>query len=82
MSLPLGVDPPLIEQLSAIETPVLLLAGKLDHPEVLRRNQFLLSEIANAEEKTVPQAGHNAPTENPLAFLRAISLFLTTHDPT
>jgi len=76
-SLPIRLAPPLIERLPEISSPVLLLAGDLDHPEVLRRNKFLVAEIRHAEEKTISQAGHNGPMENPAAFLDAMNSFLT-----
>jgi pimeloyl-ACP methyl ester carboxylesterase len=68
--------PPLIEQLAIIGSPVLLIAGELDHPEVLRRNKYLLARIRSAEEKIIYQAGHNGPLENPDAFMDAMSPFL------
>lgn len=70
------LSPPLIEQLPNISSPVLLLAGELDHPEVLRRNKYLLAQIPSAEEKIIDQAGHNAPLENPVAVLEATRSFL------
>lgn len=75
-SLPTPLTPPLIEQLSNISSPVLLLAGALDHPEVLRRNKYLLAQIPSVEEKIVDQSGHNAPLENPEAFVDSINSFL------
>lgn len=75
-SLPIPIEPPLIEQLSGIKSPVLLLAGELDHPEVKRRNAFLTEEISLSQEKIIIQAGHNAPLENPEAFLSAVDPFL------
>ena len=75
-SLPIPIDPPLIEQLFAIKSPVLLLAGELDHPEVKRRNTYLVEEISLAQEKVILQAGHNAPLENPKSFLNATTPFL------
>ncbi len=75
-SLQIALEPPLIEQISAIESPVLLLAGELDHPEVLRRNKFLLEQIPAAQETVIAQAGHNTPLENPNAFLGAIGPFI------
>ena len=75
-SLPLRLVPPLIEQLPKISSPVLLLAGELDHPEVLRRNKFLAAHIESADEKIIVQAGHNGPLENPGAFLDAMDTFL------
>ena len=75
-ALPIQMTPPLIEQLQNINSPVLLLAGELDHPEVLRRNKYLLTQIRSANEKIVEQAGHNGPQENPDAFLAAMTTFL------
>ena len=75
-TLPTQLDPPLIDQLSIIESQVLLVVGELDHPEVLRRNQFLLEILPAAREQVVSQSGHNIPLENPAGFLEAISAFL------
>ena len=76
--LPIPLLPPLIEQLPNISSTVLLLAGELDHPEVLRRNKYLLTQIPAADEKIIHQAGHNGPLENPAAFLDAMNTFLLT----
>lgn len=75
-ALPIMMDPPLIKQLSAVKSPVLLLVGELDHPEVLRRNRFLMDELPLAHQKVIVQAGHNTPLENPEAFLSATGPFL------
>jgi len=75
-SLVIAFDPPLIQRLSQVEAPVLLLAGELDHPEVLRRNKFLLRGIPDAREQLVPHAGHNAPLENPTGFMDGMEQFL------
>jgi len=75
-SLAAVLDPPLLGQLSQIRPPVLLVAGALDHPEVLRRNRYLLGELPRATEQVVERAGHNAPLENPGAFVAAIRTFL------
>jgi len=80
-ALQMQIDPPLINQLPQIDSPVLLLAGELDHPEVLRRNSFLAEQLPAAVSKVVPQAGHNIPLENPDAFLGAIYPFLRTLNP-
>jgi 3-oxoadipate enol-lactonase len=74
-ALQIPVEPPLIEQLSGIVSPVLLLAGELDHPEVLRRNRFLVEQIPAARTMVIPRSGHNVPLENPTAFLNAIRTF-------
>ena len=75
-SLQAVLEPPLIEQLAKIRTPVLLLAGELDHPEVLRRNEYLAAQISSVEEKIIVQAGHNGHLENPAAFLDPTKAFL------
>ena len=75
-SLPIPLEPPLIEQLSRISVPVLLVAGELDHPDVLRRNKFIADEIPTTDEKIILQAGHNPPQENPIAYLESINPFL------
>ena len=81
-SLPIPMSPPLIERLTEVSTRTLLLAGELDHPEVLRRNRFLLGAIDSASADIVANAGHNAPLENPAGYLAAIQGFLadTMHD--
>ena len=79
-SLPIALEPPLIKQLPQIESPVLLLAGELDHTEVLRRNQFLSEKISSAIEQVIPNSGHNIPLENPEAFLKAVMVFLQKVD--
>ena len=75
-TLPITLVPPVIDQLTEIDAPMLLLAGELDHPEVLRRNEYFAAQIRSAEEKIIPDAGHNGPMENPGAFLDAMSSFL------
>jgi pimeloyl-ACP methyl ester carboxylesterase len=69
-------EPPLIDRLSEVEAPVLLLAGELDHPEVLRRNQFLMDRIPTVSEQKISAAGHNAPLENPDGFIEGMAEFL------
>ncbi len=76
MSLPVAPDPPLIEQLARIQAPVLLLAGELDHPEVLRRNRVFAEQIPTTEQHTVADAGHNTHLENPRGFVAATAGFL------
>ena len=75
-SLPIQSEPPLIERLRDISSPVLLLVGELDHPEIRRRNEFLAKEIPGASESFISQAGHNSQLENPEEFLRVSQRFL------
>jgi pimeloyl-ACP methyl ester carboxylesterase len=75
-SFPLPISPPLIERLSAVSSPILLIVGELDHPEVIRRNAFIAEKIPQAQQRAIAQAGHNTPLENPEEFLRATMSFL------
>jgi pimeloyl-ACP methyl ester carboxylesterase len=75
-TLQVPVDPPLIEQLNKIDAPVLLLAGELDHPEVIRRNEFLTENIHTVNARMIIKSGHTVPMENPAALLAAIAPFL------
>lgn len=75
-SLQLPLDPPLIDRLESIAVPILLLVGKLDHPEIHRRNQFLADAIKTSTSRVIPGAGHNPPMENANGFLAAAREFL------
>lgn len=75
-TLAVQLKPPLIEQLTNISPSVLLLAGALDHAEVHRRNGFLGEQIPSNRQLAIADAGHNAPLENPTAFVQAIQPFL------
>lgn len=70
------LEQPLIDRLSAITAPTLLLVGELDHPEVHRRNKFILTQIPSSSEAVIRNAGHNSQLENPAGFLAAITPFL------
>ena len=61
---------------------MLLVAGELDHPDVLRRNEFIADRVPAIEEKIISQAGHNPPQENPIAFLESITPFLQSMEST
>jgi pimeloyl-ACP methyl ester carboxylesterase len=69
------VEPPLIQQLQNIETPVLLLAGGLDHEDILLRNQYLQRKIHDARVSLIPGAGHNPQLETPVDFVAKIIRF-------
>ena len=75
-SLIVPIEPPLLTRIEQFEVPVLLLAGQLDHPEVLRRNRLLLGRMTNAREVLIAESGHNTHLENPAEFLQVVSSFL------
>lgn len=75
-ALVIPAQPPLIERLTEITVPVLLIAGELEHPDVFLRNEFLLGKMPNSEEEIISDAGHNGQLENPAGFLAAVQPFL------
>jgi pimeloyl-ACP methyl ester carboxylesterase len=74
------VERPLIQQLQNIETPVLLLAGGLDHEDILHRNRYLQQKIHGARVSLIPGAGHNPQLENPADFAAEIIRFAAEID--
>jgi len=68
--------PPVRERLGDFVSPVLLVSGALDHPDVSRRLDILQKGIPGAQRVTVPKAGHTAAMENPEAFVQAVLPFL------
>ena len=78
--LPIPVEPPLIKQLQSIETPVFLLAGSLDHEDVLVRNRYLQKRIHGAKVSVIPGAGHNPQLETPADFVAEIIRFTADID--
>ncbi len=75
-TLVIPVEQPLIGQLATVQSPTLLLVGELDHPEVHRRNKYILSKIRSSKEVVIVDAGHNSQLENPAGFLAALTPFL------
>lgn len=73
--LPIPMEPPLIQQLQNIETPVLLLAGGLDHDDVLVRNRYLQERIRGSRVRVIPGAGHNPQLATPAAFVAEVIRF-------
>ena len=75
-SLLVQIDPPLINQLSSVRAPTLLLAGELDHPEVHRRQEFIQEQIEGSQIQVVPDSGHNPQLENPQVYTEIVMKFL------
>jgi len=78
--LPIPMEPPLIQQLQSIEIPVLLLAGGLDHEDILVRNRYLQRRIHGAKVSLIPGAGHNPQLETPADFVAEIIRFTANTD--
>lgn len=65
---------PFAPRLRAIETPILWVAGELDHRYV-REGERAVALLPHAELRVIPNAGHRVPWEQPDAFLAALAQF-------
>ena len=64
-----------IENLSEIKVPTLLLVGESDTP-FMPAAQYMAKKIPDSELIIIPKAGHSANVDNPEAFNRAVLDFL------
>jgi pimeloyl-ACP methyl ester carboxylesterase len=62
------LDPPAVTRLHEVQTPVLVVAGVLDHPEVLRAADIMVKGISNARKVIIESAGHVPSFERPDVF--------------
>ncbi len=70
-----GIDEAVLDRLSEIEAPVLLIAGALDEKYRTVAGE-MGAKIANAEVRTIENAGHATHLEQPTAFGSLVSEFL------
>jgi pimeloyl-ACP methyl ester carboxylesterase len=70
------LDPPAVQRLAAIQAPTLLVAGALDHPEILRAADVMKAAIPGAQVALIPGSGHLPNMERPAAFNRVVEDFL------
>jgi pimeloyl-ACP methyl ester carboxylesterase len=70
------LDPPAITRLNEVQQPTLLVAGALDHPEILRANDVMAERIPNARKAIIEDAGHVPSFEQPESFNRLLRDFL------
>jgi pimeloyl-ACP methyl ester carboxylesterase len=70
------LEPPAIKRLSEIRVPTLVIAGALDHPEILRAVDILASEIKNVRKVILPDSAHLPNMEKPVEFNREVLSFL------
>jgi pimeloyl-ACP methyl ester carboxylesterase len=74
---PLGpLDPPAASRLKSIRIPTLIIAGALDHPEILRAADVMASEIPGAKMLIIPASAHVPNMEKPKEFNQAVLEFL------
>jgi pimeloyl-ACP methyl ester carboxylesterase len=70
------LEPPALGRLAEVRLPVLVVAGALDHPEVLRAAQVLAEGIPGARSVSMEGCAHVPPLEAPEAFAATLRGFL------
>jgi len=68
-------DSQVIEHLSEIKVPTLILVGEYDTP-FLKAADYMAKTIPGAQRVTIPQSGHAVNLDNVLAFNQAVLTFL------
>lgn len=73
-----GLEPPAINRLGAIDVPTLVVVGELDDDSILDIGNVLTQRIDGAQKFVIPDAAHMLPMEKPEAFNQAVQDFLQT----
>jgi 2-hydroxy-6-oxonona-2,4-dienedioate hydrolase len=72
------LDPPAVTRLEEVRCPTLIIAGSLDHPEVLRAADEMAARIPGARKVVFEGSGHVPSYEQPDQFVRQLLEFLQT----
>jgi len=72
------LDPPAVRRLDQIRIPTLIVAGALDHPEVLRAADLMEKEIRGAKKVIIAGTAHMPNMEKPAEFNQAVLSFLNS----
>ncbi len=70
------LNPPAVGQLGSIKVPVLIIAGALDNPEILRAAGVMQKAIPHAKKVIISEAAHVPNMEKPAGFNNAVLDFL------
>jgi 2-hydroxy-6-oxonona-2,4-dienedioate hydrolase len=70
------LDPPAVTRLETVQCPTLIVAGALDHSEVLRAADEMATRIPNARKAIMEACGHVPSYEQPDAFVKLLLDFL------
>ncbi len=70
------LNPPAMTQLESVNCRTLVIAGALDHPEVLRAADEMAKRIPNAQKTIIASTGHVPSYEQPEAFVKLLLDFL------
>lgn len=71
------LDPPAITRLESVTCPTWIVAGALDHSEVLRAADEMVKRIPVARKTIIESTGHVPSYEEPEAFVRLLLDFLS-----
>lgn len=74
------LTPPAATRLHEIGVPTLVIAGALDHPEILRAADVLVSGIDGAQKLIIADSAHVPNMEKPAEFNTAVLRFLNALD--
>lgn len=72
------LTPPAIERLGSINLPTLIIAGALDHPEIVRAADVMQEAIKGAKKVIIDGTAHVPNMEKPNAFNQIVLDFLAT----
>jgi len=70
------LDPPAITRLESVNCPTWIVAGALDHSEVLRAADEMVKRIPNAQKTIIASTGHVPSYEQPDTFVKLLLDFL------
>jgi pimeloyl-ACP methyl ester carboxylesterase len=70
------LNPPAVNRLKSIRVPALIIAGALDHPELLRAADVMAGEIPGAKKLIISDTAHIPNLEKPHEFNQAVLEFL------
>jgi pimeloyl-ACP methyl ester carboxylesterase len=74
------LTPPAIFRLNEIRVPTLIIAGGLDHPEILRAADVMKTAIPQAQKVVIPESAHLPNMEQPDEFNQVVLDFLDKRD--
>lgn len=70
------LNPPAVHRLNEIRVPTLIIAGKLDHPEILRAAEVMTAAMPGARKVILPDCAHMPNMEQPGQFNPVVLDFL------
>jgi pimeloyl-ACP methyl ester carboxylesterase len=70
------LNPPAVARLADLQMPTLILAGELDHPEILRAAAVMATSMPRASKAILPDCAHLPNMERPVEFNHHILNFL------